>query len=1200
MPQIVIDGVEIDFPYQPYDCQLEYMTKVLLSLNQGKNAILESPTGTGKTLCLLCASLAWLDKQIKPVELMSTIDIKHQSGLGNFLTCDDIVNHGDNKLSRQIHSTNLNKVNNACKIIFASRTHSQLAQAINALKGTVYSKSNTSVVGSRDQLCLLPEVTSLESNSAKIYACRMRIQTKTCEYFRNFDSKRDDILTNVRLEGIVDIEDLSNFGQKTRCCPYFISRELKTDSRLIFMPYNYLLDSRIRTLYNISLENTAVIFDEAHNIEQVCEDASSVTLTSALLASAIEHVRCVCEVVFNHNIESEESETGDNSHINSNNNERKPTIITNKKELFDMTQPEESAIESLSIEKMITLKGYCMLCYVNNHLHIIGQLIELERLIDELNVPSEGLTKDGSFIFDLLSRAGINHWTNNAIQTVIDEIISFTNSANNVKIRKTKGLHEVGEFLKTVFNYLPGEANVTFNFKSRFKLQHDELISCYRLHIKDELLLSSANYISSKYAKNVWDAQSATTAVGATNRTVSYWCFSPGRAIQELIRQNIRCIILTSGTLYPFEPLEAELNMKFPITLRNPHVINSDQLNLSVIPRGPDGEKLNATYSVRETPAYRNSLGLLLVQLAQVVPAGLLIFFPSYAFMSQCIEFWKDSDTYEKLSRSKQIFIEPREKSQFNKIFNEYRSIACSENSVGAILFAVMRGRVSEGLDLADNAGRGVVILGLPYAPIHDPRVLLKMAYLDEQCVKLKSNSIKDQSQKTLIDKYPTGRQWYNLQAWRAINQAVGRVIRHYKDYGAIYLCDERFASNAAQLNLASWMHKKCKVYDNVELVVKDTYEFFRAMRNKYPSTDRLIVTSSGVNSASTEKCSLQSIKPTISSFNKSNMLSNLPSAFELNIFSPKLNDSMELVTTSYHSYQLPCSSNPYEYNTECQKGSISSSSLSIFDTVYSELENVNENTYQSCSNLHFDDNLEQRLLQRKSCKRIKLSEEKSNSLKLPGNISSTTTMNFDSTLSSKYIALLKSVLKSNEMNESVYANYLSDFKQAMQDYKQAIVFNHKSIKHPSNQPVEALFAQLSRIFIPLENPGLLQDAVCFVLPAHRKRYAELCHNLTGLPIIQPNTVDSKCANTSNQVSNSFAINPSRPMMEQEKTFEISMKCCKCSANPILVPLISCCKHVACFKCWRRIIEEGDHLCPVCKKLLRRRDLSRLTQKNAE
>lgn len=37
-----------------------------------------------------------------------------------------------------------------------------------------------------------------------------------------------------------------------------------------------------------------------------------------------------------------------------------------------------------------------------------------------------------------------------------------------------------------------------------------------------------------------------------------------------------------------------------------------------------------------------------------------------------------------------------------------------------------------------------------------------------------------------------TGQMWYQQSACRAVNQALGRVIRHKNDWGAIFLLDER------------------------------------------------------------------------------------------------------------------------------------------------------------------------------------------------------------------------------------------------------------------------------------------------------------------------------------------------------------------------------------------------------------------------
>lgn len=60
MSQLSIRGVPVVFPFEPYDIQKQYMEKVIECLQNETNGVLESPTGTGKTLSLLCSTLAWL------------------------------------------------------------------------------------------------------------------------------------------------------------------------------------------------------------------------------------------------------------------------------------------------------------------------------------------------------------------------------------------------------------------------------------------------------------------------------------------------------------------------------------------------------------------------------------------------------------------------------------------------------------------------------------------------------------------------------------------------------------------------------------------------------------------------------------------------------------------------------------------------------------------------------------------------------------------------------------------------------------------------------------------------------------------------------------------------------------------------------------------------------------------------------------
>lgn len=73
------DDIDFHHPYSPYDVQIQFMKEAydVLEKGAGQIGILESPTGTGKSLSLICASITWL-RNAKRKEFGASLQIDPQ------------------------------------------------------------------------------------------------------------------------------------------------------------------------------------------------------------------------------------------------------------------------------------------------------------------------------------------------------------------------------------------------------------------------------------------------------------------------------------------------------------------------------------------------------------------------------------------------------------------------------------------------------------------------------------------------------------------------------------------------------------------------------------------------------------------------------------------------------------------------------------------------------------------------------------------------------------------------------------------------------------------------------------------------------------------------------------------------------------------------------------------------------------------
>ena len=918
MVRLQLAGVSVDFPKNPYDVQKTFMLATINALNNKHNALLESPTGTGKTLCLLCATLAWQEHSMKGVQRSDTAS--SSSSGDTALAYNDGPNVSAEQQQAAISASlfalpyaniacaaapgGAPKIKRAPLIIYASRTHTQLKQVVRELRSTVYLPEMT-VMGSRDQLCINDRVSRKLKGSALIHACNKATSAHSCKFKNNLDqitagkgTGKQKHRGNGWLDGVdrkskvMDIEDLVRRGKAEEVCPYFHTRTAAQDAQILLVPYNYLLDATIRKTLDVDWDGSIVIFDEAHNLEQVACDAVSVSLTSADLAACIEELQQTLKELKNR-------------------------------------EANKSLSEGLASEdKRIPDKYYVV--------KLLKMLFSVEQRLDQVSLSASGPGNTPSAVMPGM-------W--------MDEMLRQVGFAPGVKVTDLECMKMICEFVMSCAQEKAagggggaGVSNVAPKLEKFMRLIEKSLRNPGVTHGHGEdykVFICEEEEAKKDYGYNRAQQASHSSGRSGTKKWVlNYWGFSPGTALLELKAVGVRQVLLASGTLSPMAAFRADLKLPFPVELQSPHVIElKKQVWVGAIGVGPGGKQLSSSYAVRESDVYKDELGVSILLILQAmlgrggeggVPGGppldggVLVFFTSYKALSDCQTRWQRTGMWEMLDRiGGSVIIEPsgassskkrtsasvssssspslggkswgkgksaspaksktafgfevgdrskdrdrdrdndnddldRDDDEIKNFIDDFE--AAVKNDGKCVLLSVCRGKASEGIDFSDNKGRVAIMTGIPFAPINDAWVVLKKQYMDENSVVTTPAAVTNvppclpvvaapkiggwatavsviggngiapvvdvhapvappdkwafqrtlpiQRSSSTERKLPTlsGQQWYTQAACRAVNQALGRIIRHKGDWGAIFLLDGRFSHGKQKDQLSHWV----------------------------------------------------------------------------------------------------------------------------------------------------------------------------------------------------------------------------------------------------------------------------------------------------------------------------------------------------------------------------------------------------------
>ncbi|CAF3015410.1 unnamed protein product [Rotaria sp. Silwood2] len=638
-----IDGLLVYMPYDfIYPEQYKYMHALKRGLDHKGHCVLEMPSGTGKTITLLSLIIAYMKRY------------------------PDQYN----------------------KLVYCSRTVPEIEKVMSEMKRLIsyYEKELNEkqkfigiAMSSRKNLCIHPEVSQLrlgkevDSACMNLTASYIREQSKqdrsikTCSYYEQYDKNgREESIPY----GVYNLEDMKLYGKAKHWCPYFLARYILTHANAIVYSYHYLLDPKIAEIISKELPKTSIIvFDEAHNIDNVCIDSMSITLTRKILERAQANV------------------------------ENLKILVQNQK------QKDASRLKN-EYENLV--KGLREQAIQRETDVILTNPILPEHVLQE-NIPGNIRQAEHFLIF--IKRFLEYMKTRMNIQHVVKE--SPPSFLKDLQVRvciERKPLRFCSERLRSLLRTLETRD----------------------IHMYQPLmLLCNFATIISTYTKGFtliiepfFDSKST-----VYNPVLHFTCLDSSIAIKPVF-DRFQSVIITSGTLSPIDMYPKILSFTpavmetFTMTLTRPCILPM------IVTRGNDQIAITSKFELREDQSVIRNYGILLIEMCTHVPDGIVCFFTSYIYMEHVVATWHDLGIIGQIQKYKLLFIETPDSVETSLALYNYQK-AC-DNGRGAVLLSVARGKVSEGVDFDNHLGRCVIMFGIPYVYTQSRILQARLDYLRE------------------------------------------------------------------------------------------------------------------------------------------------------------------------------------------------------------------------------------------------------------------------------------------------------------------------------------------------------------------------------------------------------------------------------------------------------------------------------------